>query len=316
MPDRIPTTRLAPSPTGALHLGNARTFVVNWIMARQRGWRIVMRMEDLDGPRVKTWAVNACYDILTWLGLDWDEGPLTQSADMQPYREAMHRLAATGAAYPCELTRREIEEARSAPHPGEASRENWYDPALRPPLHARDFDDAGDANWRYVTPDRDVAFEDAFAGPQSWNPGRTTGDFVVWTRHGQPAYQLAVVIDDHRQGVTQVVRGDDLLDSAARQMLLYEALELGSGPTWRHLPLVVGEDGRRLAKRHGDTRLATYREAGVRAERVLGLLACWCGMMASPDEISLAEFVEGFNDDKMPRDPIVFDAEADAWLRE
>lgn len=311
---QMPATRLAPSPTGALHLGNARTFLVNWVMARREGWRIVMRMEDLVGPRIKPEAVAEVYDILRWLGLDWDEGPYTQSDDLGPYVDAMGQLAAAGLAYPCELTRSQIEAASVAPHAGDPH-ELRFEPGLRPELGPRLFEDRA-TNWRFVVDeDASVTFDDAFAGPCTEQPGRTTGDFVIWTKLGQPAYQLAVIVDDARQGITEVVRGDDLVDSTARQLLLYRALGLGPEPRYHHLPLVVGPDGRRLAKRHGDTRISAYREAGVSATRVLGLLAYWCGIVDQPREITLREIVAGFDAGKMSRERIVFDQEADAWLR-
>ena len=314
MPDRTPTTRLAPSPTGALHLGNARTFLVNWLLARRLGWRIVMRMEDLAGPRVRPEAIDEVYDILTWLGIDWDEGPWVQSHDLSPYVRAMERLAGEGRVYPCELTRTQIEAAAAAPNLGDPH-EPRFDPALRPPLIPRTFQ-PGDTNWRFAVDEQAaVRFEDAFAGTCVQHPGRDGGDFVVWTRVAQPAYQLAVVVDDARQGITEVVRADDLLASTGRQRLLHQALALGDPPRYWHLPLVIGPDGRRLAKRHGDTRISAYREGGVRAERVLGLLAHWCAILPAPREITLPELVATFDIAKMSREPITFDQEADQWLR-
>ena len=321
-------TRLAPSPTGALHLGNARTFLVNWALARQRGWRIVLRIEDLDGPRIKPGAIEQTIDILAWLGLDWDEGPIIQSEDLSPYREAMQVLAARGLVYPCSLTRSEIAQAASAPNEGE--RETRFPPALRPGDRPRYFDDGGEIggasggasggaesdpererNWRFVVEAGSVRFTDGFLGEQALDPSESVGDFVVWTNRGQPSYQLAVVVDDARQGVTEVVRGDDLLDSAGRQIRLIEALGLGR-PRYTHLPLVRGEDGRRLAKRHGDTRLSYYREQGVAAERVIGLLAGWSGLAREP--MSAEAFGSGFGLDTMPRDDVTFTAEDDRWL--
>ena len=244
-------TRLAPSPTGSLHLGNARTFLVNWALARRRGWRILLRIEDLDGPRVKPEAVDGVRRTLEWLGLDWDEGPVVQSDDLEPYREAMRRLAAEGKAFPCALTRGQIAAAASAPQEG--SHELVYPGSLRPRSWERAFTDA-ETNWRFLVPDAPVSFDDAFAGPQSFDLSKTIGDFIVWTKRGMPAYQLAVVVDDHRQGITEVVRGDDLLESGARQRALYRALGYAPEPRLWHLPLVVGPDGKRLAKRHGDSR--------------------------------------------------------------
>jgi glutamyl-tRNA synthetase len=160
-----------------------------------------------------------------------------------------------------------------------------------------------------------VEFEDGFAGPVRQSPAESVGDFVLWTKRGQPAYQLAVVVDDHRQGVTQIVRGDDLLDSAARQLLLYRALGYRPEPAYTHLPLVVGPDGRRLAKRHGDTRLTAYQEAGIAAARVVGLLGYWCGVSPKRVAMSAQDFCAGFNPANMPRQRVTFTTEDDRWLR-
>ena len=304
------TTRLAPSPTGALHLGNARTFVVNWILARQRGWRILLRIEDLDGPRVKPEAIGQTQDILEWLGLTWNEGPIIQSEDLEPHARAMDALARAALAYPCELTRSEIAAAASAPHAGEPSRAQITRPASIGPSRFID----RDTNWRFATPDREIAIEDAFLGKVSDRPSEAAGDFIIWTKRGMPAYQLAVVVDDARQGVTQVVRGDDLVASATQQVLLYEALGFDPRPRYTHLPLVIGPDGRRLAKRHGDTRLTAYRQRGVAVERVLGLLAHWTLPDFPRQPIDLAEFAQRLVLDTMPREPSRFTPEDEAWL--
>lgn len=311
-------TRLAPSPTGALHLGNARTFVVNWMLARQRGWRIILRIEDLDGPRIKHGAAEDAIATLEWLGLDWDDGPVYQSHDLEPYVNAMSKLAARAHAYPCELTRSQIEAAASAPHTGDGPAESRFPAELRPIIEPRGFTDRY-TNWRFVTPDRAVEFVDAFDGPQRFNPAQTVGDFVIWTKRSEPAYQLAVVVDDHRQGVTDVVRGSDLLDSAARQTLLYESLDLSPTPSYTHLPLVTGPDGRRLAKRHGDTRIDAYRSLGCSPERILGLIHRWCSTAPSTNRrepISLSEATERFDLASMSHEPIVFSPEDHAWLLE
>lgn len=311
-----PVTRLAPSPTGALHLGNARTFLVNWAMARRLGWRIVMRIEDLDGPRVKPGAIEGVIDTLHWLGIDWDEGPTVQSHDLAPYTDAMRQLAQRAMVYPCELTRTQIEAAASAPHdvpdgaqPGHESR---FPAELRPTLAARAFDHP-ETNWRFATPPDTVEFVDGFAGPQRRTPAESIGDFVLWTKRAQPAYQLAVVVDDHRQGVTHIVRGDDLLDSAARQLLLYRALRLSPEPTYFHFPLVIGPDGRRLAKRHGDTRIDHFRAQGTRPERVIALIARWCGI-AGAEGMTAEELAARLDPASIPRSPVTCTPEDHAWL--
>lgn len=308
-PDR---TRLAPSPTGALHLGNARTFLINWALARQNGWDIVLRIEDLDTPRVKPGAIDQTIDLLAWLGMDWDHGPLVQSHDLDPYRAVMRSLAERALAYACELTRGQIEDAASAPQEG--VHETRFPRALRPVVSAGPFD-REDTNWRLCCPEQVVDFDDQFRGPTRVEPAAEVGDFVIWTRRGQPAYQLAVVVDDHRQGVTRVVRGDDLLGSAGRQLLLYRALGLSPEPTYYHLPLVRGRDGKRLAKRHGDTRLTTYRQQGVPPERVIGLIARWCGIVEKPEPMAPEVFRRSLRFDRISREDIVFSQEDERWLQ-
>lgn len=305
------TTRLAPSPTGALHIGNARTFLMNWAIARQRGWHIIMRIEDLDGPRIKPEAEAHTLDILRWLGIDWDGPVLRQSDDLEPYRAAMRRLAAIGRTFACALTRKEIELAASAPHQGD--HELRFDPALRPADPAAFTFDAEDTNYRLLTPDRTIVIDDACAGRSEQRPCDAVGDFVIWTRRGVPAYQLAVVVDDARQGVTDVVRGADLLASAARQTLLYEALGHDT-PRWWHLPLVLGPDGRRLAKRHGDSRLTTYRDLGVPQQRIIGLLACYASMVPEPTAMTARDFLDRFDPAIVSHEPVVFTPEHHAWL--
>lgn len=311
-------TRLAPSPTGALHLGNVRTFLANWALARCKGWRIVLRIEDLDGPRVKTQAAAEAIETLRWLGIDWDDGPSYQRADLAPYRAALARLVKRGWAYPCRCTRREIEAAAmSAPHGDE--HELRYPGTCRPiasPARGGAEASAADvegAAWRLIAPAGVTTFVDEFAGRHSHDVSATTGDFLVATKEGLPSYQLAVVVDDARQGIDCVVRGDDLLGSTHRQRLLYERLELGPPPRHWHVPLVVGADGRRLAKRHGDTRASRYRERGVPPERLIGLVAAWCGL-GPRRELAATEFAEQFDLDALPRTPITFTPADDAWL--
>ncbi|MGD9688617.1 MAG: tRNA glutamyl-Q(34) synthetase GluQRS [Phycisphaerales bacterium] len=318
-------SRLAPSPTGSLHLGNARTFLLNWAIARQRGWRLVLRVEDLDGPRVKPESAADIEATLQWLGMDWDGTTRVQSTDLSGYRRAMDFLASAGRVYPCDLTRQQIEAAASAPQVG--SGEVRFPPELRPlgfrmgcggheaggEVGRVRFDSA--RSWRLAVEPGVVMFEDDFAGPQAIDPSGTIGDFVVWTKRETPAYQLAVVVDDAREGVTHVIRGDDLLDSAARQLLLYRALGLGPEPQYGHLPLVVGPDGKRLAKRHGDTRVNAYRDAGVPAEAIVGLVAFWSGVQSTRARLSARELVERLHTSRIPRSPVVFSSEDDQWLR-
>ena len=304
-------SRLAPSPTGALHLGNARTFLINWALARNGGWDLLMRIEDLDGPRVKAGAVRQTLETLSWLGLDYDGKVLEQSKDLDPYRQAMRGLAEAGLIFACDLTRKEIQQAASAPHGDD--HEIHFPAELRPSEPERFEFDREDRNYRLITPDEPIEIADAFAGPTVHHPHREVGDFVIWTRRGVPGYQLAVVVDDARQGVTDVVRGDDLLPSAARQVLLYRALGVEPPRFW-HLPLVIGEDGKRLAKRHGNTRLARYRDEGVSPERVIGLLAHWCGLCEERREWTARDFRGAFSLDSVSHHPVIFTEEDHRWL--
>ena len=314
----MPRTRLAPSPTGALHLGNARTFLINWALARQNDWEIVLRIEDLDGPRIKEGAAEEAIELLEWLGLDWDEGPHYQIGNLEPYEAALTKLAELGEIYPCGCTRKQIEAASlSAPHEGE--HELRYPGTCRPvgrtaeAVAAGSFQERGDVAWRVCVPDVPINFEDQFSGPQAFDVQQSIGDFLVRTKAGLPSYQLAVVVDDARQGIDQVVRGDDLLSSTSRQLLLYDLLQLEPCPSYIHLPLVIGTDGRRLAKRHGDSRLAYYREQGVTAERIIGLLAEWSGC-GPRGKMTASEFLREFELSRMSAEAITFTPADNSWL--
>src|SRR5882757_8051059 len=210
----MPTTRLAPSPTGALHLGNARTFLVNWLLARHRGWEILLRIEDLDGPRVKAGADRQAMEDLRWLGLDWDRGPIYQSPRAALYQSAGERLLAEGRAYPCVCTRREVELAASAPHSEDGAA--VYPGTCRGKY--RTMEEAETACGRvpairFAVPEGKLEFVDGFKGACRFEPAKELGDFVIMKADGTAAYQLAVVVDDAEMGVTDIVRGGELLDS-------------------------------------------------------------------------------------------------------
>jgi len=284
-------------------------------MARQNGWRIVLRIEDLDTPRTKAGADRQAIEDLRWLGLDWDEGPYYQAANLAPYREAMLDLQRRSLVYPCRCTRRDIERAASAPPAYD--HEMRYPGTCRPAASAQVAPNSAGAAWRLTVPDEPVVFEDQIRGRVECNVQRQVGDFVVATKAGLPAYQFAVVVDDMRQGVTDVVRGDDLLDSTARQIWLYRCIYPGRAlPRWWHLPLVVGPDGRRLAKRHGDTRLSYYREQDVAPERIIGLLAHWSGLLPTPQPKSAADFRAAFVLACLPRQAVTMAPDHHAWLLE
>jgi glutamyl-tRNA synthetase len=278
-------------------------------MARQRGWKIILRIEDLDGPRIKRGADQQAIDDLAWLGIDWDEGPHYQSERRSDYERALESLVATKRGYACSCSRREIDLAASAPHaedgaavyPGTcrgkyASLKAARDAAGREPA------------VRFDVGDAIVEFDDEFCGHQRFEMSRL-GDFVIQKADCTPAYQLAVVVDDAAMNVTQIVRGDDLLDSTPRQILLYRALGWTHCiPTYFHLPLVVGPDGRRLAKRHGDTRLASYRDHGAAPTDVLRLMARWLAIDADQPITTASDLLPHFRLERLSREQIVFDA--------
>lgn len=306
-----PTGRLAPSPTGAQHVGNARTYLLAWLSIRSRGGRVILRIEDIDSPRVKAGAVQQAIDDLRWLGLDWDEGPdvggsnapYVQTERIDSYREALSQLQCF-RVYPCTCSRSDIEAAASAPH---VEHEGPIYPGTCAGRSALDAVKLGDQPfaWRFRTTDQQLHFNDRVAGAQETNVRRTLGDFVVGKMDGSPAYQLAVVCDDHAMGLTEVLRGDDLLPSTFRQLELYNAFGW-SPPTFAHVPLVIGPDGRRLAKRHGDTRLATLRQQGMSAQELIGLLAWSCGLRPTREPISASELLGEFDLCRVTREPFVF----------
>jgi glutamyl-tRNA synthetase len=278
------------------------------LQARSRGGRVVLRIEDIDSPRVKAGAAEqACAD-LRWLGLDWDAGPVVQTERLETYEEALRRLQARELVYPCTCTRADIERAASAPHPEHEGPVYPGTCAGRCPADAAALGGRPFC-WRFRVPPRSPAFVDGCRGPTHIDLRQAGGDFVVWKapRPGvpaTPAYQLAVVVDDAAQGVTEVLRGDDLVPSTPRQLLLYDALGLPP-PRFTHVPLVVGPDGRRLAKRHGDTRLSTLCQAGVRPEDLLGLLAWSCGWLEAVRPVRAGELLPLFRLDTVPHTPFV-----------
>ncbi len=305
--------RLAPSPTGFLHLGHARSFLLAWWHARASGGRIVLRLEDLDEGRVKPGMAEQCIEDLTWLGLDWDGPILVQSADLAPFDEAVRDVLTRGLAYPCVCSRKEIEAAQSAPHPGDET-STPHEKARYPGTcrgRWRTIEEAERASGRpaavrlKVEPGA-LQLVDAFTGPFRADPASDVGDFPIARRARAPASPLAVVVDDARAGVTDVVRGDDLLSSAARQCLIQRALALPH-PRWFHVPLVVDATGRRLAKRSDDLALAELRARGVKAERVAGWVARRSGIAEARDAPA-KELVARFAMNRVPREAVALDA--------
>ncbi len=257
--------RLAPSPTGYLHLGHARTFWTAQQRAEAAGGTLILRNDDLDGARCRPEFVAAMFEDLRWFGLRWSEGPdvggphmpYDQSRRISHYIAAFERLRAGGFIYPCTCSRQDVLRALTAPHQGEE--EPVYPGTCRnaSPQRLRE-----GVNWRFRIPDGEtISFSDGACGVQKENAGRDFGDFLVWRKDDFPSYQLACTVDDVTMGITEVVRGADLITSTFRQLLLYRALGL-SAPAFFHCPLVNDEHGQRLAKRHDALSLRALRAQG------------------------------------------------------
>lgn len=256
--------RLAPSPTGLLHLGHARTFWTAQERAVAAGGELRLRNDDLDAARCRPEFVTAMLEDLAWFGLRWTGPVVTQSARIPLYRAALARLHAGGFIYPCNRSRRDVLAAAGAPHDGDENDEPLYPPEFRPPAGSAvpPLTDPVTTNWRFRVPDGEtLRFTDGRFGPQAAVAGRDFGDFLVWRKDDAPSYQLACVVDDAAMGITEVVRGADLMKSTFRQLLLYRALGLAA-PAFYHCPLVLDEKGVRLAKRHDALALRTLREQG------------------------------------------------------
>lgn len=264
--------RLAPSPTGLLHLGHARTFWFAAERARAAGGTLLLRNDDLDRARCRAEFVAAMREDLRWLGFTWAEPMVSQSERLPRYRAALARLHAAGAIFPCTRSRRDVLEAAGAPHEGGEDDEPVYPREFRPPAEAP-LPPLGEriaTNWRFRVPDgAEIVFADGRAGGQRAVAGRDFGDFLVWRKDDTPSYQLATTVDDAELGITEVVRGEDLIRSTFRQLLLFAALGW-EAPRFFHAPLLRDERGERLAKRHDALALRTLRERGVRPEEIVG----------------------------------------------
>ena len=295
-----PTTsyrgRIAPSPTGFLHVGHARTFWTAWQRARTAGGALVMRIEDLDLERSRGLYSDAALEDMRWLGIRWLEGPdrggpfgpYLQSKRKPLYLAAWKKLLKAGVLFPCRCSRKDLQSALGAPHEGLTTEqagnstplddEPIYPGTCRhlksgalqlPGPTTHEDDQPGEINWRFRVPEGEsIEFEDLNLGPQRFVAGKDFGDFLVWRRDGMPSYQLACVTDDAAMQITEVVRGADLLKSTARQILLYRALGLVP-PAFYHCRLVVDHNGRRLAKRHDSLSLRTLRQQGLTPLKIL-----------------------------------------------
>lgn len=323
-----PTTgRFAPSPTGELHLGNARTALLAWLWARAQGGRFVLRVEDLDAPRVRPGLAERQLEELLWLGLDWDEGPLPDGAGgfaergpHGPYRQSLRaalydaaiaRLRAEGHVYDCFCSRAEIRAVASAPHG--AGDEGPRYPGTCAQLSAAQASERRRTRapaLRLRVPPGPIAFDDRIAGPQAFDPQAEVGDFVLRRADGVHAYQLAVVVDDAAMGIGQVLRGADLLSSTSRQLLLYRLLGLPA-PAFAHAPLVLGAPGpdgqpQRLSKRDRAVSLSALRADGADPLALVARLARSCGLAAPAEErLDPRALVERFSLAAIPRTPVI-----------
>jgi glutamyl-queuosine tRNA(Asp) synthetase len=262
--------RLAPSPTGLLHLGHAATFWTAYQRAQAAEGKLLLRIEDLDPHRSKQHFTEAILEDLTWLGISWHPPILYQSRSLHLYREALNQLLITGRVYPCHCSRKDLAAMMHAPHE-DTDDESVYPGTCRPPLdlQQREASFQPNINYRFHVPDGEaITFLDQNLGPQSFTAGRDFGDFLVWRKDVLPSYQLACVVDDANTNITEVVRGRDLLKSTARQILLQRALNLPT-PAYFHTQLLTDEHGTRLAKRHDALAIRTLRQQGLTPAEVL-----------------------------------------------
>ena len=301
--------RFAPSPSGEIHLGNARTALLAWLDTRARGGRMLLRVEDLDRDRCRPALADGIRRDLEWLGLDWDAETAPQSTRDPDYAAALDALSRRGQVYECFCTRRELAVA-SAPHGPDAER--------RYPGTCRTLDAAGRAAQlaagrrpalRVRMSGEAVEVADRVHGPLVQRVGEAVGDIVVRRSDGLFAYQLAVVVDDAADGVTDVVRGDDLLWSTPRQVALQRMLGLGT-PAYAHVPLVLGPDGARLAKRHGAVSIAELRDGGATPAAIVGRLAASAGLVEDGTALMPGGLLDGFDLARIDRRPATLGAGA------
>jgi glutamyl-tRNA synthetase len=288
-----------------MHWGTARTALVAWLRARSAGGALVLRIEDLDPPRVLPGAAEEIMRDLRWLGLDWDEGPdvggpyapYVQSQRFDRYEAALAQLQARGSLFPCTCSRKELAALASAPHGDGELGPRYPGTCLRAPLRS---DRPAASRFRMADGE---SFVDGVHGAQ---PTSEPDDFVVKRADGLYAYQLAVVIDDIAMRITEVVRGDDLLSSTPRQIALYRAFD-AVPPAFVHVPLVLGPDGERLAKRHGAVAIGEERERGGEPERIIGRLAASLGLLPEGRALSARELLPHFMLERLSREPSRFD---------
>jgi glutamyl-tRNA synthetase len=309
-------TRIAPAPSGSIHVGNARAALYNWLFARQKSGVFVLRIEDTDQKRASEEAYGAIAEDLQWLGLTWDEGPFLQSRRLESYATAADRLVSNGSAYRCYCTPEELESRRKAAMA--SGRPPGYDGRCRDLTSAERaaFEAEGRSfALRFRVPEeRTISFNDIVRGPVSTNTAQIS-DFVIRRSDGFPTYMLAVSVDDLEMEITHVIRGEDLLAATPRQLLIREALGVSEMPLFAHLPLLVSSDGRPLSKRWGDVSVRAYRDAGFLPEAMVNYLALLGWSFDDKTNVfSAAELVEKFSLERVGKNPAAFDVVKLEWL--
>jgi glutamyl-tRNA synthetase len=313
--------RFAPSPTGWLHLGNARTALIAWWRARRKYGKLIVRIDDLDGPRTVPETVFGNLIELRWLGIDWDEGPdvggpfapYRQSERFDSYETALELLRAKGSTFSCFLSRKELRALSSAPH----GRPTVYGQAERKAnnIAARAKGRLGKRpSTRFHVSESSVEFVDVLAGRKSASVVESVGDIIVYRADGAWAYHFATVLDDAAMCISEVVRGDDLLDSTPTQVVLYRAFG-AVPPQFAHVPMLHTHEGKRMAKRTGSLTLRALRQAGVSADRVVGLLCFSLGLVRKPIALSATEALAHFDIEQIRRQPFRLLESHLAWLR-
>lgn len=294
--------RFAPSPSGRMHLGNALSAMLAWLSAKKQGGEIVLRIEDLDPSRSRKEYAAQIMEDFQWLGLCWDRQAENQSQRGQIYQQVLEHLGEQGVIYPCYCSRGEL-HAASAPHASDGR--VIYAGTCRNLTEQQRREKTKPPAWRLQLPEETVSFLDGLQGAQNWNLQRENGDIILRRADGVAAYQLAVVVDDAASGVTEVVRGRDLLSSTPIQIYLYRLLGIPV-PKFYHVPMLLASDGRRLSKRDGDLDFGALR-ARYTPEDVVGLLASLCGLLPKWEKISVRELIDVFSWDKIVPEDVTVD---------
>jgi glutamyl-tRNA synthetase len=307
----VPRVRFAPSPTGYLHVGGARTALFNWLVARREGGVFVLRIEDTDRERSSDEMTRAILDGMSWLGLEWDEGPVHQADGIDRHRADALRMLERGEAYRCFCTPEELDARRAAM--GDEYRYDRACAAIPPEEVARRLE-AGDAfTVRFHVPEGATEWDDVVHGPTRFR-NEDIEDFIILRSDGTPVYNLAVVSDDVEMAINLVLRGDDHLSNTPKQILLYRALG-ADVPRFAHLPMILGPDGKRLSKRHGATSVGEYREQGILPQALVNFLALLGWNPGDEQEIfTPEELIERFSLDRVNKKSSVFDPEKLVWM--